>query len=55
MCDKGGIKRDSYSYTKKNGIKVNVKSTCVPDKGKPGKGPELKILRYITHFSVKKV
>ena len=37
MCDKGEIKRDSYSYTKKNGITINVKSTCVPDKGKTWK------------------
>ena len=44
MCDKGEIKRVSYSYTKKDGTKVNVKSTCVPDKGKPGKGPKLIII-----------
>ena len=42
-----------FSNYLKNGIKVNVKSTCVHDKGKPGKGPELKILRYITPFSLK--
>ncbi len=44
MCDKGEIKRVAYSFTKKNGTKVNVKSTCVPDKGRTGKGPKLIVI-----------
>jgi len=40
-CAKGEIERVGYSYNKSNGTHVQVRSTCVPDKGKPGKGPKL--------------
>lgn len=41
-CSKGQIERVGYSYTrKKSSKKVKVKSTCITDKGKPGKGPKL--------------
>lgn len=40
-CTKGEIERVGYSYDKKSGTHVQVGSTCVPDKGKPGKGPKL--------------
>lgn len=35
-CPAGKIRRKAY--TTRKGVKV--KSTCVPDKGKPGKGPK---------------
>ena len=38
----GEIQRVGYSYIKKKTNKqVNVKSTCVEDRGRPGKGPKL--------------
>ncbi len=43
-CPKGTIERVGYEYNKtnkKNGTHVKVGKTCVPDKGKPGKGPKL--------------
>lgn len=41
-CNKGQIERIGYSYVKKKtGDKVLVSSTCISDKGKPGKGPKL--------------
>ena len=44
-CPSGKIKRDGYVYTKKNSKKVvKVNSTCVKDKGKPGKGPKLIVI-----------
>src|SRR5947208_3391455 len=45
-CPKGQIRRSSYkrkSYSRKGGITVKasrVKSTCIKDVGKPGKGPK---------------
>jgi len=38
-CPQGQILRVGYSYEKKK--TVNVKPTCIIDKGKPGKGPKL--------------
>jgi hypothetical protein len=40
-CNKGEIKKASYSYKKKTGKKVSVKSSCIRDLGAPGKGPKL--------------
>lgn len=40
-CPSGQIERVGYSYTKKSGTYVEVDSSCVPDKGKPGKGQKL--------------
>ena len=41
-CPKGQILRVGYSYDKKKtGKHVDVKQSCVTDKGKPGKGPKL--------------
>lgn len=41
-CDKGQIERVGYSFVKKKtGKKVSVGSSCISDKGKPGKGPKL--------------
>ncbi len=40
-CAKGEIQRIGYEYNKSNGTHVKVKPVCVPDKGKPGKGPKL--------------
>ena len=39
-CPKGMIRRSSYK--KKSG--VAVKSTCIKDMGKPGKGPKLIVM-----------
>jgi hypothetical protein len=42
QCNKGQILKVGYSYVKKQtGKKINVSSTCITDKGKPGKGPKL--------------
>ena len=38
-CPQGQILRVGYSYEKKK--TVNVKPTCIIDKGKPGKGLKL--------------
>ncbi len=38
-CPKGMIRRSAY--TKKSGVRV--KSACVPDKGRPGKGGPVKV------------
>ncbi len=45
-CKEGEIKRVGYTYikSKSNSTKVNVKSTCVKDMGKPGKGPKLIVM-----------
>jgi len=44
-CPLGKIERDGYTYTKKSSDKIiNVKPTCITDKGKPGKGPKLIIM-----------
>lgn len=40
-CDIGQILRVGYSYDKKTGKHIDVKPTCVTDKGKIGKGPKL--------------
>ncbi len=40
-CKEDQILRKSYSFTKKDGKVVNVKSKCIKDKGLPGKGPAL--------------
>lgn len=41
-CPAGKIERVGYTYTKKTSKKaVKVGSTCVADRGKPGKGPKL--------------
>ncbi len=41
-CPIGEIQRVGYSYIKKKtNKKVNVKSTCIEDKGRAGKGPKL--------------
>lgn len=40
-CSNKEIRRVAYSYTRKNGTKVSVPSTCIMDKGKPGKGIKL--------------
>jgi hypothetical protein len=43
-CPKGQIKRISYEYKRKNSKKnIKVKSSCIIDRGKPGKCP-----KYIT-------
>ncbi len=43
-CSNGKIMRSGYSFTKKTGKKVKVKSTCIKDQGKEGKGPKLIII-----------
>jgi hypothetical protein len=43
-CPKGKIRRTAYEYDKKSGSHVKVGSTCVVDKGKPGKGPKLFVM-----------
>ncbi len=44
-CEKGQIERVGYSYIrKKTQKKVSIPTTCVSDKGKPGKGPKLIII-----------
>ncbi len=43
-CSKGSIKRKAYSYKKKSKKIIRVKSSCVKDMGKPGKGPKLIIM-----------
>jgi hypothetical protein len=40
-CSKGQIERVRYSFKKKTGKKVTVKSVCIKDQGKSGKGPKL--------------
>ena len=41
-CPVGKIERVGYTYIKKTtNQQVNVKNTCIEDKGKPGKGPKL--------------
>lgn len=42
QCPPGQIQRVGYTYTRQqNNTEVTVPSTCVPDQGKPGKGPKL--------------
>jgi hypothetical protein len=43
-CPKGKIRRVPYEYDKKSGTHVKVSSSCVEDKGKPGKGPKLFVM-----------
>ena len=43
-CSKGEIERSGYSFDKKTGVHVEVKPTCVTDRGRPGKGPKLIII-----------
>jgi hypothetical protein len=40
-CSTNEIERDGYSYKNKSGKQVDVKPTCIKDKGKPGKGEKL--------------
>ena len=41
-CGKGKIEKVGYTYTRKStDKKIKVKSVCITDKGKPGKGPKL--------------
>jgi hypothetical protein len=40
-CKKGEIKRVGYSYNRKTGSHVSVKSSCIKDQGRKGKGPKL--------------
>jgi hypothetical protein len=41
-CPKGEIMRIGYTYKRKTSKRqVNVKPSCVQDRGKPGKGPKL--------------
>lgn len=42
-CPSGKIMRSGYTYKKKS-KKIKVKSSCVKDQGKPGKGPKLIIM-----------
>ncbi len=45
MCPKGMIEKVSYNYKRKTSKKkVHVKSVCIKDQGKAGKGPKLNIL-----------
>jgi hypothetical protein len=39
-CPKGNILRVAYKYTDRSGKRVHVKSACIKDQGKPGKGPK---------------
>jgi len=42
-CPKGTIRRASFTRTlSRTGKKTNVKASCVPDKGAPGKTPKNK-------------
>ncbi len=44
-CPKGMIKRVGYIYHRKSSKKtIKVKSECIKDQGKSGKGPKLDIL-----------
>lgn len=43
-CPKGTIRRKSYNY-RRNGKTINVKSTCIKDIGKKGKGKKLFTLK----------
>ena len=43
-CPKYEIERSGYSFDKKPGVHVQVKPTCIIDRGKPGKGPKLIII-----------
>lgn len=38
-CPKGEIRRDAYSRTSASGKRTRVASTCIKDRGEPGKGP----------------
>jgi hypothetical protein len=41
-CLSGQIMRSGYTYKKKSSKKtIKVKSSCIKDQGKPGKGPKL--------------
>lgn len=39
-CPSGQIRRKGYSYVR-DGKRVRVPSTCIKDRGKPGKGPKV--------------
>ena len=43
-CQLNEIERIGYLYSKKSGIQVTVKPTCIKDNGKPGKGPKLIVM-----------
>jgi hypothetical protein len=44
-CPNGMIERVGYNFKRKTSKKkIMVKSVCIKDKGKPGKGPKLDIL-----------
>ena len=40
-CSVNEIEKVGYSYKNKSGKQVDVKPTCIKDKGKPGKGEKL--------------
>ena len=40
-CSANEIEKVGYSYKKKSGKQVDVKPTCINDKGKPGKGEKI--------------
>ena len=39
LCPEGQIRRKAFSYTRRDGTHVKVKSTCIKDAGKKGKTP----------------
>ena len=40
-CPRGMIRRKSYSRRSRSGKRTRVKSACIRDLGKPGRGPKL--------------
>lgn len=43
-CSRGEITRKGYNFRRSDGTRVRVSSSCIKDRGAPGKGPRLIII-----------
>ena len=43
-CSRGEIRRKGYNFKRSNGTRVRVSSSCIKDRGAPGKGPRLIVI-----------
>ena len=57
-CSKGKVVRKAYSYTRKDGTRVNVPETCILEKGRPGPSrggaPKKRVVKISHPGSLKK-
>lgn len=50
-CKKGFIRRKGYTFTRKNGTRVKVKSTCIRERGRKGPGRGGSVKRRVIKIS----